>query len=552
MPYRYKILLFLFAACSFLSSRASDVPDTTNKKSGIPVTKAVYDIGDFIENWKEGVAYIRQGSLEKGIHLLSVSVERANSARNIEAVLDYGGNEMISLLAAIDSGKLSPQEKELGLAFFRGVFTKNNGPTDTDLAIYFKQSPNTFFTQRLNVLFRVFTGSTRLNSVLNKMLKDYPSLVSVNTLKAETLFDEGKFEESAGYCTKVTGLSPGYAFAWHLRGKCYAELNQPEKAAADDNKAIRISPNDFEAIYSLSEVLLGQDKYREAIPGYKKTLLLNPGYQYSNYNLARCYRGLDMPDSALYNIGIHIRQHPDDGDGYDIKGDIYYDKADYPQAIKLYSQAIGLNPGSASFYDDRGDAYFYADSVDKALGDFQRSISLDKKRAYPNDRIGDCYYRKEDYKKAISCYQAALRIDPNYKYAFVDLNYCYVKQGNFQAGIDACKKAVVIDSTYDSALGNLGWAYYCAGDFDNCIKFSYKALKYNEKAVYAMFNIALATLRKGDFEKAKELYQFYITKCREKDYEITSGAVDDLQDLIKKKIAAEQATFIIDHILKEK
>jgi hypothetical protein len=66
-----------------------------------------------------------------------------------------------------------------------------------------------------------------------------------------------------------------------------------------------------------------------------------------------------------------------------------------------------------------------------------------------------------------------------------------------------------------------------------------------------MFNIALATLCKGDFEKAKERYHYFYNLCRQKNYKINEGAVDDLRNLVKNNRNKEQAAYIIQNVFNE-
>jgi tetratricopeptide (TPR) repeat protein len=550
MPHHTKILFLCILFFTFFSANAHAVTDTTTKRV-LMSNIITSNLGDYSAYIKDGIAAIRSDSLDKGIHLLSIGIKHVFASKNITRVLDYHTLEFIDIVEILDTAKLSKSEKQAGQDLLKAAFIKQ-GKTTEKFITNIKRLPNTPFALRLKVLLFSFSDSPALNSVLNQLLKDQPDLVSANMLKAELLYDEGNYKESVGYCDKVINLSPQYAYAYLKRAIGYAELNEPDKAVTDDETAIRLYPEYVKAYYNRANALFDQDKYHEAIAGYKKSKSLNPGYEYPDYNICRCYKSLNMPDSALYYINLHISEFPHDGDGYNLKGDIYYRREDYPTAIEFYTRAINFTPDKERFYEDRGDAYFYANKVDEALKDFEKSTTLDKKRSYPNDRIGDCYYKIEKYENAISWYQKAIKIDPSYKYAYVGLDLTYIKIGKYNEAITACKRAIEIDSTFDNALGNLGWTYYCAGNFDACIQYSYKALKYNEKAVYAMFNISLATLRKGDFEKAKELYSYFIAKCKEKGYEISNGAVDDLKDLIQKKIAVTEARFIIQNIFEGK
>lgn len=526
--------------------------DTTSRKIGTVTSTANFNQFGFINDIDEGALAIRADSIDKGVHLIFSGLQKARTLIKIERVTNFVEQELYNIAELLDNGKLLPGEKKLGQQFFRIVFTEKSGPTPLNMAVYFKSAPNTLFVKRLRVLVQSNEDHEgKLETLLNDLLKQQPELLAYNILKAQLLYDRGKYAESISYCDKALVISPTYAFAYNLKGQCYGRMRQPEKEITIEEEAIKLFPNYVDAFYNKSSALYDLDKYRDAAYVYRRIEKLKPQYLFTNYYLARCYKAIDMPDSALYYANLNNRQYPDDGDGYNLKGDIYYANDDYPTAVEWYTQAIKLQPDNADNYEDRGDAYYYWEKVDTALADFEKAANLKKKNAYLNERIGDCYYKKEQYDKSVYYHQKALRIDPDYKYAYVSLDLCYNKIGKYELGIEACKKAISIDSTYDTALGNLGWGYYCVGKFDDCIKFSYKALKYNEKATYAMFNIALATLCKGDYEKAKELYFNFYTLCKEKNYEMTGGAVTDLKDLIKKKISVEQASTIIRDIFKE-
>jgi len=506
---------------------------------------------NFVADIENGIHSIRADSTEAGLHMLVAGIRKVISVAKTDRIMNYWQLEFYNLAMQIDEGKLSPSEKQIGLEFCSKIFKDTTGAYENLIMKDMKAAPNTLFTRRIKVWVYATTDSKNASSFINNLLKEQPNLLSANLLKAEWLFDRQKYRECIIYCDKSLDIFRSYAYAYNLRAECEANLNQPDKELADEDEAIRLFPTYVDAWYNKGSFFLDSGMYKDAITCYKVSGRLSPRYYYSFYNLARCYKGLKINDSALYCINIHNRLHTNDADGYNLKGSIYYAEDDYPQAIEWYTQAIKLRPDDASMYEDRGDAWFYDKKIDTALLDFEKSASLDKKRSYPNERIGDCYYEKALYDKSIFYHQKALQIDPTYKYAWVSINYCYTKMEKFDLAINACKKALAIDSSYDSALGNLGWDYYCVGRFDDCIAYSYKALKYDESATYAMFNIPLAVLRKGDYEKSKELYQHFLDLCKEKKYEMTGGAIVDLRDLIKKNIMVEQATYIIKSIFNE-
>lgn len=544
--------LWLFFLCLSYTAISAARTDTT-KRSFTANGTGVFSNDGFFGYFKEASVRFKQDSLEKGARLLYTAIQGAEKKANIKRSYPYFVLEFCDIIGEVNNNRLSVDEKRLGLVFLKTlILNPGIDPTVKALAADFKHAPATVFTARLHILLMMTTDPDKANKEADGLLKTHPDLLSINLLKAENCYELGQYDKAIGYADKVISHAPDYAHAYTVRGKAFAEKEDYEKAIADFDQSIKYFPNEETAHYEKGSALISLDKYREAIEPLMFVARKKVNHSSAVYDLARCYKGLGMTDSAMYYINIHIRLHPDDAYGYNLKGLIFYNKRDYPAAVELFTHAISIKNDYSSFYENRGDAYFYNEKYMQAIIDFKKSLSIDKSSAYANDQLGDCYYELNNDKTAIAYHKKALEVDPAYQYAFVGLNRSYTRMGDYNTAINAAKSALKIDSTYSSALGNLGWTYYLAGDMDNCITYSYKALKQDDSATYAMFNIGLATLCKGDFAKAKDLYQSFVKLFKEKDYKIESGAAQDLRDLIKKKKFVTEATFILENILNEK
>jgi len=497
---------------------------------------------------KDAVAAFRADSAEKGIHITARVFRYYDRLNHVTRALDYNDLEFFNLIAEADEGKFSGADKQLVQAFISSAFMATDSVRWQNFFNNLKKAPATLLSRRLNLLVHYFDQDKQFSKELAKMLKDEPNMVTVNMLKAEDCNNNSEYAEAIKYCNKVLTLAPQSASTFARRASAYDQLNDEKNAMADYDRSLQLFPNNKKVLYSQSCAFIDFDKYREAIPGLLKMYATNPDYLWDKYNLAKCYKMVEQRDSALYYVNQHILQHPDDDDGYDLKGDIFYEQKEYITAIEQYTQAIHLSPDRAVFFEDRGAALFYNSKYIEALADFKQAIRLDKHRQYANDMAGDCCYNLKDYRQALVFHNQALKIDPKYKYAYVGLSRSKVELGDYTGAIADCKKALVIDSTYDSAAGDLGWALYCNGDNEGCIKWSYKAIKLDSTATYAMFNIALATLRKGEPEKAKQLYTQFIAECKQKGYEISDGAIDDLRNLAKKGIAVADCKYIAEQL----
>jgi tetratricopeptide (TPR) repeat protein len=550
----FKPFLCLFLAFAVLSAKGSALRDTS-RKIKTPPPRSSFNSYSFNgdNSFADGVMEIKHDSIVRGLHIIAASFRGFVKQPALLKLLDYGPAEFIRSVLVVDSGRLSAKELSAGRNFL-AEFIKSDSLDNIKLKSLdslLSPAPNTEFVLRLRVMMYSELGGKMMINALDELIKRDPDLAIAYLLKAHYYYDRQDYKNAIKWATVAVKLDPQYVYALQMRGKCYNSLDKETEALADFNRVLALYPLHPEAAYERSNILLDSDKYREAIPGFYHCLLIDRDYGYPAYNLARCYKALEMRDSALYFVGLHIQEYPDDADGYDLKGEILYDGGEYMAAVDFFSSAIKMEPTSEGFYEDRADAYYFADSVDAAMPDYKKALSLDKNRAYVMDRLGNCYHLKDADDVAINYYREAIKTAPDYKYPYVDLDIIYNRQGKYDLGRPLLIKAIAIDSTYYTALGNLGWNYYCTNNYDECITWSYKALDHEPDAVFAMFNIALATLCKGDFEKAKERYHYFYNLCQQKNYKINEGAVDDLRNLVKNNRNKDQAIYIIKNVFNE-
>ncbi|KAI9310260.1 hypothetical protein BX666DRAFT_2009767 [Dichotomocladium elegans] len=84
----------------------------------------------------------------------------------------------------------------------------------------------------------------------------------------------------------------------------------------------------------------------------------------------------------------------------------------YPEAIKLYTEAISLNPSQAVYYGNRAAAYSQQGDHQKALEDAKKAIELDPKYSKGYSRLGHAYFSLEKYDEAVEAYENGLKLDP--------------------------------------------------------------------------------------------------------------------------------------------
>ena len=78
---------------------------------------------------------------------------------------------------------------------------------------------------------------------------------------------------------KAIELDPATPASYITRGAIHVQLNQPQKALADYNKAIALSPATVaEAYFNRGNYYLRGDQYDKAIADYTRAIEIKPGH----------------------------------------------------------------------------------------------------------------------------------------------------------------------------------------------------------------------------------------------------------------------------------
>ncbi|KAI8144361.1 hypothetical protein BJV82DRAFT_607134 [Fennellomyces sp. T-0311] len=84
----------------------------------------------------------------------------------------------------------------------------------------------------------------------------------------------------------------------------------------------------------------------------------------------------------------------------------------YPEAIKLYTEAIAINGAQAVYYANRAAAYSQQSDYDKAVSDSKKAIEIDPKYSKGYSRLGHALFCQKKYQEAAEAYEQGLELDP--------------------------------------------------------------------------------------------------------------------------------------------
>jgi Cd2+/Zn2+-exporting ATPase len=201
----------------------------------------------------------------------------------------------------------------------------------------------------------------------------------------------GEIETRIAGCTEVISrgkreTKQNQLFAYIGRAAAYRAKGDFDRALADLDKALRLSPKSAPALLERGSIYRDRGDFDRAIADYSAAISAQPRSATAFFGRAESYRAKNNLDSAI---------------------------ADYDVALRLDKSLAMARRGRAAAYRDKGD-------LDRALADFDAALTLDPKSAPTHVLRGAIYHSKGNLDRAIADYDKAIELDPRYASAFVE------------------------------------------------------------------------------------------------------------------------------------
>lgn len=209
----------------------------------------------------------------------------------------------------------------------------------------------------------------------------------------------------------------------------------------------------------------------------------------------------------------------------------YLKRKNYPEAIKLFSEGIALNPQYKNAFQNRGTAYFNTNQYQKAIDDYNSYFEIYKDNINIYINRANAYFKLGRYQKAIDDYTSYIESNANqavisYDQAEIDrgkageknpkpyLFYAYLYRGKNYLQLDEFDKA---EADFDSALAlrpeslaeriAIGADLAQHGKYDISLKYFNAAVESAPGNEDALKNRAIAYFQIGDYKSALADYQ---------------------------------------------
>jgi Tfp pilus assembly protein PilF len=129
-----------------------------------------------------------------------------------------------------------------------------------------------------------------------------PSLTVARLNEAIAVRDLQQFDEARQILTDMTATEPENVRAWFQLGLVRRVVGETGLGADAFRRAVELDPSDPDSHYFLGTMLVGLQRYEDAILSFEEALRLNPFHVSAEYGLGNAYRFLGQVDEALEHL----------------------------------------------------------------------------------------------------------------------------------------------------------------------------------------------------------------------------------------------------------
>jgi DNA-binding winged helix-turn-helix (wHTH) protein/TolB-like protein/Flp pilus assembly protein TadD len=214
------------------------------------------------------------------------------------------------------------------------------------------------------------------------------------------LANKGKpyLEKAFKLSGRLTGKDKLDITAWYA----IANLDYPG-AAQVFRQVIAQYPTEIEAYWRLGRLLLGEEKYEEAIDVLKRGLIVDAEAKDVYNALGVTYRDMGQHNEAIAMSQRYVELAPDEPNAHDSLALAYQAAGNHQQALEQYNRALALNLNFDVAILHMANLFFQTGRYREAIRNYQRYIDLassDWDRAWGYGRIAWVYHRKGEMDQA--------------------------------------------------------------------------------------------------------------------------------------------------------
>jgi tetratricopeptide (TPR) repeat protein len=283
-------------------------------------------------------------------------------------------------------------------------------------------------------------------------------------------FDQKQYADASNAYERIPAAQRD-AGTWNRLGISYHLSNQLKAAENAYRAALRLQPDNGDVLNNVAAMYYSQRKFSDAERQVRRAMEKNPENGVMRLNL-RASRFARENGKVAQGVAITaLKDHPqlvEKGEG------------DLLQMVILLP-AKDLD--EATLHERRGDAYFARKLYEDAIIEYKKSIALDRYNASTLNRLGLVYHQSQKLQDAEKYYREAFKQNPYFIEVINNIGTVEYSRQNYAGALEQYEKALKIRPESPTILLNMGACLFDVKRYDEALKVTQHALEIDPRVL---------------------------------------------------------------------
>jgi len=198
----------------------------------------------------------------------------------------------------------------------------------------------------------------------------------------------------------------------HQMGAALAKQGRLPEAVARLREAVRLWPDDANALNHLGAALAELGRLPEGLDRLREALRLQPDLHEAHYNLGMALAAQGKPAEALASYEQAVRIKPDYAEALNNLGAALTDQGRITEGLARVREALRLQPELPEPHYNLGIALTEHGKLDEALASYEQAVRIKPEYADALNNLAKAYREQGRLDEAIACYRKAIAAKP--------------------------------------------------------------------------------------------------------------------------------------------
>lgn len=177
-----------------------------------------------------------------------------------------------------------------------------------------------------------------------RLIASYPTFCYGYFALVRAYLNQEKFDQAKTTLQQLVEIGSDFAHTYYLFAFLYFRLNRLQDALTAIKKALQLEPENTDYQYQKALILCSFPRFKEAKEICEHSLTIDPEQAKVMTLLGYCYSALGETSKAEALFEVVQKKYPNYADLYAKKGMIAMRKGNNEEAIRLFKEALRLNP----------------------------------------------------------------------------------------------------------------------------------------------------------------------------------------------------------------